>query len=471
MNALSLPNWVRPYVGVPLGLAVAVWVTVHVLLHKRDVAAAIGWIGLAWFSPILGGFAYFVLGINRVERRARRLRGPQRAPRSDLTDPVGDGHLEPLERGVGRITDRAAEPGNAIDIYHNGDEAYPPMLTAIAAAQHSIALSSYIMRDDDAGGRFIAALAAAHARGVAVRVIVDGIGSGWLMSAAYSHLRRLGVPVGRFMHSPLPWRMPFLNLRTHKKILVVDGAIGFTGGMNIADENVMATQPQTPVRDTHFQFRGPVVAQLADAFAVDWSFVMDADLDGEAWFPALAHAGDAVARVITSGPDEDIEKVEFTILQATACARTSIWLMSPYFLPDEKLITALSLASLRGVEVDIVVPEISDHRIIDWAWPANVGPLLRDGVRIWICPPPFQHSKTMVVDSQWCLVGSSNWDMRSLRLNFELCVEVYDRGLATTLEALMHRSRGRAMTQHIIDERSLPRRVRDAGARLLLPYL
>lgn len=471
MNALGLPGWVRPDVLVPLSLAIALWVTVHVLLTKRDVAAAFGWIGLAWFSPLVGGFAYFVLGINRVQRRARRLRVSSRGGRDAWPDPVGDNHLEPLERGVGRITARAAEPGNGIEIFQNGDEAYPQMLAAIEGARTSVGLSSYIMHDDRTGFRFIAALTAAHRRGVAVAVIIDGIGGGWIRSGAYHHLRREGVPAGRFMHSPLPWRMPFLNLRTHKKVLVVDGSIGFTGGMNISDDNVMALRPRAPVQDTHFRLLGPVVAQLADAFTLDWSFVMGEDLDGEAWFPDLRRGGPATARVITSGPDEDIEKVEFSILQAVACARSSISLMTPYFLPDERLITALSLAALRGVTVEIVLPQVSDHPMVDWVTPANIGPLLKDGVRIWTCPPPFRHSKMMVVDNEWSLVGSSNWDLRSLRLNFELCVEMYDRAFAARLEALMLTCRGAALTQNAIDARRLPVRLRDAAARLLLPYL
>ncbi|MEJ1975352.1 MAG: cardiolipin synthase [Acetobacteraceae bacterium] len=466
-------GWLRSDIVFPLGLVIAAVVTVHVLLTKRDVASAVGWIGLAWLSPLMGGFLYFVLGINRVQRRARRLRvrPRQRGGRRAAPSPLADNRLRQLERGVGRLTERMAEPGNALEIFHDGDQAYPPMLAAIAAAEHSIGLSTYIMRADEAGNRFIDALAAAHNRGVSVRVLVDGVGSGWVLSRAYWRLRREGVPAARFMHSPLPWRMPFLNLRTHKKILVVDGRTGFTGGMNIASENVMALKPPAPVQDTHFRVRGPVVAQLTDAFTQDWAFATDEDLEGEAWFPPIEAAGGTTARVITSGPDQDIEKIEFVVLQAIACARESVSLMTPYFLPDERLITALSLAAIRGVAVDIVIPAKSDHRLLDWATRPNIEPILADGCRVWLGPPPFRHSKTMVVDGEWCLIGSSNWDMRSLRLNFELCMEVYDQTLAAALTALMVRNRGVALTRRDIAARRLPVRLRDAGVRLLLPYL
>ncbi len=468
-------NWlhVRTDVVFVVGLLLAAFVTVHVLLNKREVASAVGWIGLAWFAPIIGSVSYFVFGVNRVQRRARELRSSSDRPGGHAAwpSPDEDDHLDPLDRGVGRITGRAILPGNALQIYENGDEAYPPMLAAIAAARHSVGMSSYIFRNDEWGGRFIEALAEAQGRGVAVRVLIDGIGGGWLLSGAYYRLRRQGVPAVRFLHSLLPWRMPFLNLRSHKKVLVVDGAVGFTGGMNIADQNVTAIRSTDPVQDTHFRVTGPIVAQLTDAFAQDWAFATNEDLKGDAWFPHLAGTGSAPARVIDSGPDEDLEKIEFVVLQAVACARTGIAIMTPYFLPDERLITALALAAMRGVAVDVIIPERSDRVVVDWANHANIGPLLNDGVRIWRSPPPFRHSKMMVIDGEWCLIGSCNWDIRSFRLNFELCMEVYSRELAASLAELMQRNRGPALTQTELDARSVPVRLRDAGVRLLLPYL
>jgi cardiolipin synthase len=463
---------IRSDVTFLIGLVLAILVTLHVLLRKREVASAVGWIGLAWFAPVTGSIAYFILGVNRVQRRARRLRQGGRRPGAQRDKAVSiDHHLDALEQGVHRITGRPLLPGNAVDIYHDGDEAYPPMLAAIASATRSIGLSSYIFHDDEWGRRFIDALAQAHGRGVVVRVLIDGIGGGWVRSAAYHHLRRLGVPAARFLHSPLPWRMPFLNLRSHRKILVLDGRIAFTGGMNIGDENVLAGHPKTPVQDTHFRLDGPVVAQLAEAFLQDWQFAADEVLDGDVWFPDLPDRPGAPGRVVDSGPDEDIEKVEFAMLQAVACARDSIAIMTPYFLPDDRLVSALSLAAMRGVAVDVVMPEISDHRMVDWAARANVGPLLSDGVRIWRSPPPFRHSKAMTVDGQWSLVGSCNWDIRSFRLNFELCVEFYDEALAATLSQLMRSCRGKPLTLAELQARGPAARLRDAAMRLALPYL
>ena len=467
---------VREDAMLAIGLVIAIGVTIHILLRKREVASAVGWIGLVWFAPIPGAIAYSILGVNRVKRRARKLRMQDRNPRGKSRRPMPrNGNMAVLGRGIGRMTARSLVADTTVQTYENGDEAYPQMLQAIAEAKVSVGLSSYIFRDDNWGGRFIEALAEAHARGVMVRVLIDGIGGGWLRSPVYHRLVEKNVVAARFMHSLLPWRMPFLNLRSHKKILVVDGVIGFTGGINISDDNVMSTHPKNPVQDVHFRIEGPVVAQLVDAFAQDWLFVTNEDLEGDTWWPNFPSNTNAspgpLARVIDSGPDEDLEKLEFAILEAVACARSSIAVMTPYFLPDERLITALSLAAMRGVTIDLMMPETSDHILVDWATRANIGPLLNDGAHIWLSTSPFHHTKMMVVDGEWCLIGSCNWDIRSFRLNFELCVEIYDRDLATMLMTLMNHARGSELTKAMLTARSLPVCIRDAAARLLLPYL
>jgi cardiolipin synthase len=273
------------------------------------------------------------------------------------------------------------------------------------------------------------------------------------------------------MHSPLPSRMPFLNLRSHKKILVLDGRVAFTGGLNIGGENLVAEGPRHPVRDVHFRVEGPVVAQLVDAFAADWFFAAGENLVGDAWFPPPEDVGEAVARVVVSGPDEDLEKIEFMILEAIACARQSIKVTTPYFLPDDGLITALALAAMRGVAVDVIVPARGNHLAVDWAMRAQIGPLLAAGCRIWRSPPPFNHSKMMTVDGSWCLIGSANWDVRSFRLNFELTVEVYHADIVQRIDDLMAARRGAPMTAAELDNRPPSVKLIDSGARLMLPYL
>ena len=461
-----------------LHLTIASIVSVHVLLTKRDIGSSIGWIGLGWLSPFFGGGLYYLLGVNRVHRRGSRLR--DRLPRALVPDPPHtvagrDDPLAPLERAAHQISRRPATRGNDLTLLHNGDEAYPAMRAEIDAARTSVALSSYIFRDDAAGGPLIDALIRAHARGVAVRVLIDGIGSGYFVSPTFERLRHHAVPVARFMHSPKPWQMPFLNLRTHKKVLVVDGRTGFAGGLNIGVENMLAQHPPHPVRDLHFRVTGPVVRQLTDAFAHDWLFATDEALAGDIWFPtsdeALRETGPSIARVVTSGPDRELERIEYLAMMAVTCARHSVQIMTPYFLPDERMVTALSLAAMRGVEVDVVIPERSNHVLVDCATRANIGPLIHAGCRLWRNPPPFEHSKVMIVDDCWTLVGSANWDMRSFRLNFELVLEVTQGNLAQTLAAHIQERRGSRITAADLARRGSLGRLRDAALRLLLPYL
>jgi cardiolipin synthase len=265
--------------------------------------------------------------------------------------------------------------------------------------------------------------------------------------------------------------MAFLNLRSHKKILVVDGRVAFLGGINISSGNLLKEKPRHPIRDEHFEVKGPVVAQIMEAFAADWIFTTGEELRGNIWFPPLTPAGGADARIITSGPDQDIDKIEFMFLQAIGCARQSIKVVTPYFLPEDRLITALSLAAMRGVAVEVVVPADSDHAFIDWATRAHVEPFLQAGGHIWRAPKPFEHSKLFTIDGNWSLVGSANWDVRSMRLNFEINIEIYDSTFAREIEAEVERKKGRAFTLKRLKQRPFLIRLRDRAARLFLPYL
>jgi cardiolipin synthase len=454
-------------------VAIASGVTVHVLLNKRNVGTSVSWMGIAWLSPFIGGLLYFALGVNRVKRRAKRLwraRMPQDVtPAPPTAEAAAADPLTPLEYAIGRLTGMASTVGNGAQVLRNGDEAYPAMIAAIDAAQRSVGLCSYIFRADKAGQPFIDALIRAQKRGAQVRVLIDGVGGGWFWSGTYMALRRAGVPVDRFLHSYFPWRTPFLNLRNHRKVLVVDGCVGFVGGINIGDENLLATNPRHPVRDVHFRLEGPVVEQLTESFADDWLFETGEQLQDDHWFPELPPRGALAARAIPSGPDEDLEQIEFVALHAISCARHSIRVVTPYFLPPDVLTTALGLAAMRGVNVEVVLPEHSNHRMVDWARRVPLRALAEAGCHIWLRPAPFDHSKLMTIDDAWSLIGSANWDIRSFRLNFELTVEIQDDGFARML-AEMTRG-GRELLLAELDRDPILLRLRNNAARLLQPYL
>ena len=374
---------------------------------------------------------------------------------------------------VGAVTRRPLVPGNRVQPLHNGDEAFPAMIEAIRGAQRSVALCTYIFDRDAVGTQFVDALRDAVARHVEVRVLIDDVGSNYSWPSVVNQLRGGGVPVARFLPKFIPGYFPYANLRNHRKILVIDGQIGFTGGMNIRDGHFLGTASRHPAQDLHFRVDGPAVAHMRGVFADDWHFTTREFLDGEPWFPKLDEGGPVLARGVTSGPDDDYEKIRMMFLGALGCARRTVRIVTPYFLPDSGLVSALNVAALRGVDVDILLPEKNNLRFVQWATIAQLGQTLEHGCRVWLTPPPFDHTKLILIDGVWASIGSANWDPRSLRLNFEFNLECYDPALAATLDDIFQQKlkQARPVTLADLDDRSLPVKLRDGGARLFSPYL
>lgn len=459
-----------------LHLLIALPLCAHIVLTKTDTVAP-GWLIVVLLSPFLGSGFYFLFGINRVARRARRLRG--RRPR---WVPHLESHSMPF---VGLPTEQQrqlfqfgksvhAAPflgGNRIEPLINGEVAYPRMLAAIDAANHSIALSVYIFERDDVGERFIAALTAAHQRGVAVRVLVDEIGSGRKTRAADKRLAEVGIMTARFIPQSIKF-LPIMNLRNHRKIMIVDDAVGFIGGMNIC--RTYSRNSDETIRDLHFRVTGPVLSQMVTLFEEDWRFATGEAIELPVARFAPEQLGDPVyARVIVDGPDNTFQRTLWVILGALAVSQKSVHILTPYFLPNEILRHALAVTALRGVSVEIVVPRRTDILVVDWAMAAHFQELLEHGVNISTSGPPFDHSKLMIVDEVWALAGSSNWDQRSFRLNFEANIECYDAALARALEAHFAAKREAATPVTLDDVRQKPVSIvlRNAVARLFAPYL
>jgi cardiolipin synthase len=478
----ELPGW-WACAAVAIVLAFNLAASGNAIISKRDVRAAISWTGLIWLLPIVGAVLYAMLGLNRIRRRAADLQRERR--RMVLATPHGTAiaHVDSaaavpiafqsLARLGETVSGRPLLTGNRITPLHNGDEAYPAMLEAIEGATASVALSSYIFGDDAAGRPFIDALGRAAARGVAVRVLVDGVGARYTWPPVVQSLRKVGVRAELFLPRVRDAGLGFFNLRTHRKVLTVDGRTAFCGGINIQARNIHRNRPPRMVRDLHFRLEGPVVAQLQEVFAEDWAFMTRELLDGPAWYPTLTPLGDTTARAFTDGPDGDLEILRTVLLGALAHARESVRIVTPYFLPDQALISALTVAALRGVRVDIVLPAKVNIPLVQWAATAQLWQVLRPGCRVYLTPLPFDHTKLMVVDRTWALFGSSNWDPRSLRLNFELDVEVYDRRLAERLDDDVRTTISGAteLTLEQVDGRPTWKKLGHGVARLFSPYL
>ncbi len=478
MHWLELLERIWPYLTAALAFCGALLASIHALLNKRDSRAAVLWLGFIWLMPLIGPVLYLALGVNRIRRKALSMRAEKperRAIPSDMGEPNQPeaAHLRLLARVVDRVATRPLAGGNRVQPLINGDEAFPAMLSAIESATTSLSLATYIFDCDQNGKNFVAALGRAVQRGVKVRVLIDDVGARYSWPSVLRDLKRARVPVARFSPTFPLWHFMTMNLRNHRKLLIVDGQTAFTGGINLRQGNLLRENPRRPVQDLHFRVEGPVVTQLQEAFANDWVFTTHETLDGLAWFPELEERGSVSARAIPDGPDEDFEILRWTLLAALAEAQTSAQIVTPYFLPDPALTTALNLAAMRGVRVDILLPAKSNLPFVDWASRAMWWQVLERGCRLWLTPPPFDHSKLMIVDGYWVLFGSANWDPRSLRLNFELGVECYGRELAQAMEAIVQKKLhgAREVTLAEADGRPVLAKLRDAAARLFSPYL
>lgn len=459
----------------------------HVLRTKDDVRSAITWVGLIWLAPMLGLLAYFLFGINRIRRRARHVRKRRgMAPKADeMLDPEGPQLDEAVpgaqnrwrthSRLAGRVSGQALTTGNKVTPLEGGRQAFDAMVAAIDNAERTIALTTYIFQADQVGRRFVSALARAHDRGVEVRVLVDAVGNLYGLKPVSNLLRRRGVPVASFNPARLSWRLAFFNLRTHRKLLIVDGKVGFAGGMNIRKHHLEYADGKPRVRDTHFHLAGPVVAQMTEAFADDWLFSSGEALNRGLWILPItpSEIGGVAARAVPDGPDEPHHRTSMILESALASARKRVQIVTPYFLPEQALMDALKQAALKGVEVQVMVPEKNNLPLFSLPAISGARPLVETGCKFYLTKPPFDHTKLMIIDDAWVFFGSSNWDARSLRLNFEFNIECYDTALARAMTDWISPRLASATPMTVSDFRNRPVGKRIAGRLLWLasPYL
>lgn len=494
LDGIRVVSLLETLLGAVIGLY-GIATSVHALLFKRDPRSTFGWAVTCLFVPVVGATAYWIFGVNRIRTRAQFWRkvgrfGPanERAyPGAEVSlasvHPVRAEMMSALLRISERVTGRPLLRGNRVEPLYNGETAYPAMLAAIESAERSVYLCTYIFDSDDAGRRFVDALGSAAARGVDVRIIVDAIGERYAWPRISKVLRRRqGIKVARFL--PLTNGLR-INLRNHRKILAVDGRVGFTGGMNIGQRH-MVEDPQNrkPTADLHFRITGPAVQALEQVFFEDWYFCtgQEPPSRGEpagestgrpAEAPAGEPAGTAMCRAISDGPNQEFEALTWILVGALSTARQRVQIMTPYFLPSRELTAALNAAALRGVAVDVILPVKNNLPFVAWAAQAMIDELMHYGVRIYYQPPPFNHSKLFIVDELYVVLGSANLDPRSLRLNFEFNLEVYDDVLAERLgEQLDHlRGRSRRVSAEELAARPFLIKLRDAVAKLFSPYL
>ncbi len=371
------------------------------------------------------------------------------AHRYDTRDPR-------FQRTMSHLLGPPVVPGNRVTTLLNGDQAFPAMLEAIRSARQSITLEAYIFWPGTVGTTFAEALAERARAGVATHLILDGLGSQKLDEELIEGMRQAGVQVVTFR--PLRWyTLDRVNHRTHRKLLVVDGRVGFTGGLGIADLYLGHAQDKDHWRDGQFRVEGPVVCQLQAAFLDNWIETGGALLHGTDYFPPLDSAGSAWAQAVHSSPGGGTENLRLMYLLAIASAGRTILIANPYFVPNTLAVEMLVAARRRGVNVEVLVPgPITDAGLVRRASRAKWGPLLEAGVRIYEYQPTMYHNKLMVVDDYWVSVGSTNFDNRSFRLNDEANLNVFDEGFARQQAEVFARDRARSKAVTLEEWRGRP---------------
>lgn len=445
----------------------------RVLHHKRDPLSALFWIGTLLGAPIVGLVLYFGFGVERVPRSVRHRLAVESVSRFRVNTQalMLHPHDTVLQHRLGELSVRVGGSvltrGNHVAVLNDSDAAYDAMRAALQSARHHIHMQSYIWRGDDTGRGFAGLLTEKARQGVQVRVMTDGFGSFSSPASMFGALQAAGGHVNSFYPLTGLARLWPPNLRNHRKIIVVDGTIGFTGGFNIGDEYRGAW------RDTHVRIEGPSVVFLQETFAEGWDDATGEKLEDEAYFPDSEAGGDHVVQVVSSGPDRKFEVLFQLFFAGITGARNRVFLTTPYFVPDRAMLAALRTAALRGLDVRVLVPRISDFPISRLAARSFYLDLLEAGVRLFEYERGILHAKTLVVDGIWSTIGSANMDKRSFRLNFETNVSIYGADVAEDLERQFERDldHSREITEDEIRRSSYARRTVERCCALLAPLL
>jgi len=476
-------------------LILGVALTLDILLTKHRAVSAVLWLAFVWALPYGGALAYLSFGIDRVRRGAadREMAKAIVARRAalhptferltidyvhlDFSEP----HRYPAQH-IFRATDAAVRPylvyrGNRVRLLVDGDEFYPALFEAVSKARSSVHLQTFIFGRDKVSRELLDLLIERRRAGVECRLLYDRFGSMYAhLLGSFQTARAAGVEAWSISQAnPLKGRFQ-INLRNHRKITVIDGSVGFVGGINIHDENVSQYARGHPIRDYHARLEGPAVSDLQFQFVEDWYFASrqppERLLDRK-YFPELKSVGDALVEVAPGGPELKGHGLADAFFAAIVAAERSLTIVTPYFVPDEPIVQAIRYAAMRGVNVRLVLPKRSNHWYTGFAARALYAPLLKAGVRVFERRPPFMHAKAMIVDDVYAMIGSANLDYRSLHLNFETNLEVADtefvRDLKDRVEDEIGQSEEVSLERHLA--RPLTRRLAENFCYLFQPML
>ena len=460
-----------------------------VFLERRDATSTWAWILVLFFIPIFGFFIYLLLGRQLRKKTLFKWEGRERVGIENLiAHQMNDLHDNEFQFTNPDVLDykdlvylhlrnngAVLTQDNSVQIFNDGRAKFDSLIQDIEQAKHHIHIQYYIFRLDQLGNRIMDALTAKAKEGVKVRLLYDDMGSRRIGKRHFKEFIQAGGEVETFFPSILPIINPRLNYRNHRKIVVIDGRVGYIGGFNVGEEYLGLSRKFGYWRDTHLRLEGSALHPLQTRFILDWNQASarhDIEYD-EVYFPAMPKKGDTAMQIVSSGPDEEWEQIKDGYLKMINMAEKYIYIQTPYFIPDPSFYDAVRIAALSGIDVRIMIPNKPDHPFVYWATYSYAGQMLRAGARVFIYDNGFLHTKMIVVDDKISTVGTANIDVRSFKLNFEVNAFIYDHKVSSELADLFYQDTelSEELTLGLYLARTRMIKTKESIARLLSPIL
>lgn len=459
-----------------------------IFLERKNPSSTLAWVLVLFFLPIVGLLLYLVFSQNISRQRIYRLTDSENAIISgSLHEQIKAmdenrfiyenetsaqwSHMIKLNQIYGNAF---LTQNNSVELYTDGREMFHALLRDIRNAKYSINVMSFIIKDDMVGRKLLDALAKKAEEGVEVRLLVDALGSRSINGRKLRAFERAGGKVAYFFKPKLKYLTLRFNYRNHRKIVVIDEEIGYTGGFNIANEYLSFKKKFGYWRDTHLRIVGGAVQDLNAVFILDWRFTSKENLElKELYYTPVSQQGNSAIQIVMSGPNSERVEIKRGMMRMITYASKSIYLQTPYFVPDSSMLESLKMAAQSGVDVKIMIPKMPDHMFVYWATLSYCGELIKSGAKVYIYNNGFLHAKTLVVDGEVATVGSANFDRRSFRLNFEANAFVYDKDFALKMEDEFHKDMelSKELTLRKYNRRKTIIKIKEAISRLLSDIL
>lgn len=487
MNFLNdIHSYITPFFMTAYAISILV-VVIVIVLENRSPLKTLSWIMVLLLLPGLGFIFYIFFGQNFRKEKIIARKGLKNHERllslanaqinkmteGNLLEDTAANYKRNIVQLLLNNSSSLVTIGNRVTIFHNGRDKFDALFAAIEQARNFIHVEYYIIEEDEVGNQLMRLLKEKAAQGVEVRLIVDDVGSWELKDSFFKEMEQAGIEAGSFLKVRFPWLTSKVNYRNHRKIVVVDGDVGFMGGINVADRYITGDESYGIWRDTHMMIEGDAVNSLQTTFLIDWYFVKQVELAHPRYFPSKTPIGDTIVQVAASGPDSDWPAIMMGIFQAIASARDYVYISTPYFMPSESVLMAIKTAAMGGVDVHLLIPSQSDAFITLLSSRSYIRDLMESGVKVSFYNKGFLHCKTIVVDDVLTLIGSANMDFRSFEQNFEITSFVYDEDIAIEMRNVflddLNDSHRIVHDEWI--KRSVNQKAKESFARLFSPLL